>query len=475
MSFTLAIDQGTHASRAILYDINGEIIASEWQSVALQRLGNGHIEQDALEILRSIEFCIEQLLQKITASQRKQITQCGLATQRSTLVPCDESGQPVSAAISWQDTRAADMLETLQDEKQQIQDISGLPLSAHYGASKMRWLLEKKHDQQPHSDLRLLPLSSFLLKHLTRNDAFVVDPANAQRTQLMDVRSCDWSQELLDLYAIPRNVLPECVTSCQYFGTLLDTGIPLTAVNGDQNAALFAAGVPEADTAYINLGSGGFVLYPIKEVQLRAPLLTSVGNTDAQSSRYFLEGTVNGAGTALNWIKKQYPKDDWWERLPQWLAEITEPPIFINSIGNIGSPWWYTDLEPRFFNSIDNSINNDSESHSIEQRAVAVVESILFLVMNNLDLMRESANIQQLYLSGGVSRLDGLCQKLANLAQLPVIRIEARETTAKGIAWLAHSERPFWPYHINRTFKPQKEAGLTERYQTFTKYLENHE
>ena len=275
----------------------------------------------------------------------------------------------------------------------------------------MRWVLNHRLDQhqdnQTNNDLRLLPLSSFLLKHLTRSDVFVVDPANAQRTQLMDVRRCDWSQELLDLYAIPRDVLPDCVASCQKVGTLLDTGIPLTAVNGDQNAALFAAGEPEANTAYINLGSGGFVLYPIEEVQLRAPLLTSIGYTDAQTSRYFLEGTVNGAGNALNWIKEQYPKDDWLERLPQWLAAITEPPVFINSIGNIGSPWWNTDLEPEFINSI----NKNSESHSIEQRAVAVVESILFLVMNNLDLMRESeTSIRQLYLSGGVSQLDGLCQ-----------------------------------------------------------------
>ncbi len=476
MSYTLAIDQGTHASRAILFDADGKIIASEWQSVELQRLSNGYIEQDALQILRSIEVCIEQLLQKITTSQRKQITQCGLATQRSTLVPCDESGQPIAAAISWQDTRAAELLETLLEEKQRIQDISGLPLSAHYGASKMRWVLDKQRDQQQQqSSLRLLPLSSYLLKHLTRSDTFVVDPANAQRTQLMDVRSCDWSQELLDIYAIPRHFLPECVASCQHFGSLLDTGIPLTAANGDQNAALYAAGEPEANTAYINLGSGGFVLYPIEEVQLHAPLLTSIGYTDAQSSRYFLEGTVNGAGTALNWIKEQYPNDDWWQQLPQWLAEITEPPIFINSIGSIGSPWWYTDLEPGFFNGIDNNLDNSNESHNIEHRAVAVVESILFLVLNNLDLMRESAtSIQQIYLSGGVSRLDGLCQKLANLSQLPVIRFEARETTAKGIAWLAHSERPAWPHRINRTFTPKKDPGLMNRYQTFTSYLKNH-
>ncbi len=125
-------------------------------------------------------------------------------------------------------------------------------------------------------------------------------------------------------------------------------------------------------------------------------------------------------------------------------------------------------------NTIDDNKVNSNESHSIEYRAVAVVESILFLVQNNLDLMRESTTIRQLYLSGGVSRMDGLCQKLANLAQLPVIRFEARETTAKGIAWLAHSERPVWPQRINRRFEPEKEAGLMERYQTFTTYLENH-
>lgn len=464
MSLTLAIDQGTHASRAILYDANGKRLESEWQSVELKRHDGERIEQDANEILRSIKVCIEKLLHKIPQSQHEQISQCGLATQRSTLVPCDASGQAIGASISWQDTRAADFLDTLQDQKIQIQDISGLPLSAHYGASKMRWILDNQN--QPHSDLRLLPLSSFLIKHLTHSDAFVVDPANAQRTQLMNVQSCDWSQQLLEIYSIPRNVLPDCVASCQDFGTLLDTGIPLTAVNGDQNAALFAAGEPEANTAYVNLGSGGFVLYPIEEVQLRAPLLTSIGYTDVQTSCYFLEGTVNGAGNALNWIKQQYTKDDWWEQLPQWLDDITEPPIFINSIGDIGSPWWITDIEPEFIHT--------DEKQGIEHRAVAVLESILFLVMNNLDLMRESANIQQLFLSGGVSRMDGLCQKLANLSQLSVMRFETQETTARGIAWLARSDDPKWPHKISKTFTPQQEGSLKKRYQIFTEHLKNH-
>ena len=229
MSLTLAIDQGTHASRAILYDANGKIIESEWQSVELQRLSNGHIEQDALQILRSIEVCIEQLLQKIPTSQRKQITQCGLATQRSTLVPCDESGQPVAAAISWQDTRAAIFSKLCKMKNNVSRKLVVYRYRRIMVPAKCAGFLintDQQRDQQRHSSLRLLPLSSYLLKHLTRSDTFVVDPANAQRTQLMDVRSCDWSKELLDLYAIPRHVLPDCVASCQHFGTLLDTEHP---------------------------------------------------------------------------------------------------------------------------------------------------------------------------------------------------------------------------------------------------------
>ena len=461
MNFILAIDQGTHASRALLFDQNGQQVASHWCDVALSNPAPGRVEQNPAELLDSVRSSVSGLLATLDSRQRKTVSACGICTQRSTVVACRQSGKAISQALSWQDVRGANFLKTLHNHHADIQQLSGLPVSAHYGASKLRWLAQKL-DNRLADDLCLAPLASYLLINLLEEKRYVVDHSNAQRTQLMDLESLQWSPRLLNWFGISTDLLPVIKPMCFSYGHLLDTGIPVTAVCGDQNAAVFGAGDLSTDTAQVNLGSGAFVLRRLTKPAPSRQQLTGIACSDAHQVDYLREGTVNGAGTALGWASEQYQLGDLKPVLQGWLEKVADPPVFINTIGGLGSPWWRSDITPQWI--------GETPANK-EATGVAVAESMLFLVQDNLQLMQQEKPLQQIRLSGGLSQLDGLCQKLANLSGLAVERLDNPEATARGIAWLAAGRPDYWQQPAKEIFRPQRDAGLTNRYQQFCQQL----
>lgn len=460
MTCYLAIDQGTHASRAVLFDGGGRVLASRARAIALEQRGGGRVEQSPGAILRSVRDALRDLLEAADGGRGRTIAACGLATQRSTLLACDDAGAPLSPALSWQDTRGAGALAALAPHHAEIRRLSGLPVSAHYGATKARWLLDRATPAG--SGPRIAPLASYLLAHLVDGRPFVVDHANAQRTQLLDIARRDWSATLANWFGVPIACLPACRPVLHDYGYLDGAGIPLTAVSGDQNAALFANGPLPADTAHVNLGTGGFVLRRIDRPEPLDALLTGIAVSDAADATYLREGTVNGAGAALTWASERLHIGDPFKQLPRWLDSVDAPPLFVNAVGGIGSPWWETRLEPAWQGDAD---------HSDAARMVAVVESILFLLADNLTIMASEAPVQNLRVTGGLSRLDGLCRRLADLTGLPVDRVEQPEATARGIAWLCAGRPDTWAPAAWRRFEPHENPGLHERHTRFTELL----
>ncbi|VAW77466.1 Glycerol kinase [hydrothermal vent metagenome] len=463
MDYLLAIDQGTHASRALIFDAHGQRIASHLVPVGLDTPQAGHVEQDPGEILDSVREAVEHTVQSLPPAERDNIRACGLTTQRSTVLTWQANGAPLSAAISWQDTRGAPLVAALHAHAADIREQSGLPLSAHYGASKLHWLHQLLVDEP---ELRYGPLASFLLYHLT-GSGHVIDHSNAQRMQLMDVGSLTWSHQLADRFQLPLDGLPECRPVISDYGKLLDYGIPITAVCGDQNAAWHSHRADAQGCALINLGSGAFILAAQPPGDGEPELLSSVSVSDAQGAEWLLEGTVNGAGNALQWLAEQYGIDNLPEQLPEWLTQISSPPLFLNSVGGLGSPWWRQLPTPLFV--------PDDSTHSNAERAVAVVESILFLLQCNLERMLRHTTIERLRVSGGLSQLDGLCQKLANLSGLPVERCDDPEASARGVAWLAAGRPTDWlvSKDVSR-FDPVPDAPMQARYREFTELLQQH-
>ncbi len=456
MDHVLAIDQGTHASRALLFDGQGRQVAAHQAPVVLRRPRAGCAEQDAEEIVASLRTVVARVIGALPAARRDHIRACGLACQRSTVLAWRADGAPLSAAIGWQDIRGAPLVEALRPHAAAIRARSGLPLSAHYGASKLHWLQRRLGDEPR---LRLGPLVSFLLDRL--GDAgHVVDHSNAQRMQLLDVERLDWSPQLAAWFGVGLDGLPACRPVLNDYGVLAGYDIPLTAVCGDQNAAWHGSGAAAGGCALVNLGSGAFVLAAQGAGGEAPELLRSLAVSDASGAAWLLEGTVNGAGSALQWLAQREGVADLVNRLPGWLQGVADPPLFLNTVGGLGSPWWHHGGTPSF--------HPDEARHGCAERAVAVVESIVFLLQCNLQHMARYSTITRLRVSGGLSRLDGLCRKLADLSGLPVARCEAREASARGVAWLAAGRPDGWRLaEYSAHFEPQADAALRARYRHF--------
>ncbi|MDH5570219.1 MAG: FGGY family carbohydrate kinase [Gammaproteobacteria bacterium] len=460
MPYTLVIDQGTHASRAILFSADRQIVAHAEKSIQLLRIDHETIEQDAVEILQSIDHVVTHL----PAEKLQQAKCCGICTQRSTVLAWrKDTGQPLSPAISWQDRRSQQDLDQFQSRQARIHEITGLPLSAHYGAGKFRWLL--KHNPQvqqalAEDNLCMGPLVSYLLHHLLLNKPHLVDYSNAHRSLLFDIARRDWSNELLDLFTIPAWTLPACKPMLHDYGELIFNTIPVTAVCGDQNASIYAQGPIDPHSAMVNLGTGAFVLSGIDTIHTDTSLLCSVALGNDVSTAYLLEGTINGCGAALDWLQQQEPVDHLFDDLPDWLHSIQSPPLFINTISGLGSPWWKEGPAACFLGD---------ETASVESRYVAVIESIVFLIQHNLDEIQRYKTLDKIHISGGLSKLDGLCQKLANLSALPVVAMPDTEATAHGAAWLAQQCPPHIPpAHSSRRFSTRSDTGLLQRFQLFS-------
>ncbi len=456
----LAIDQGGHASRAILFDAAGNRVDEALAPVATRRKGADRVEHDAEELIASLQNAIGEVCARSARAGRR-IAAAGLATQRSSMVCWQrDTGAALSPVISWQDRRNAEWLAQLAPRGAWIRERTGLVLTPHYGASKMRWCLDHLPAVAAAADADQLimgPLASFILHRLLSGHPLLVDPANASRTQLWDPRSRDWSDELLALFGLRRECLPRCVTSRFDYGTL-DTPagpVPLTVATGDQSAVPFAFGALDPAAAYVNAGTGAFVQRAIRDQLPEAPrLLASVVWSDESGVDYMLEGTVNGAGSALEWFA-QRERADVATLLPAVeSADVGEPPLFLNGVSGLGSPFWVSKFEPRFIGE-----------GSAAARLLAVLESIVFLIKVNLDeLSRLGPPLARLVLTGGISSSDLFCRRLADLSGRAVWRSRESEATARGLAWLVAEARGEWLAAQGDSFAPRPDAALSARY-----------
>jgi glycerol kinase len=459
----LAIDQGGHASRALLFDAGGRRLDEAHAPVATQRAPGGRVEHDPEELIDSLRHAIDGVAGRAAQAGRR-IAAAGLATQRSSMVCWHRrTGVALSPVISWQDRRHAQWLRRLEPQAAAIRARTGLVLTPHYGASKMRWCLDHLPEVQAAAaagDLVMGPLASLIVHRLLDERPLLADPANAARTQLWDPALRDWSPPLLELFGVSRAHLPDCVPSRHAFGTLATPAgaVPLTVVTGDQSAVPFAFGALDAATAYVNVGTGAFVQRAIRDRLPEAPrLLVSVVWSDADGVDYMLEGTVNGAGSALDAFARGEAV-----ALPSLLAALEQsganvtPPLFLNGVSGLGSPFWVSDFPSRFVGE-----------GSREARLLAVIESIVFLIEVNLAELRAHGPLTRIVLTGGIAANDLFCRRLASLSGLPVWRSREPESTARGLAWLVAGAPAGWTPASGDDFPPQPDAALTARFRAW--------
>jgi glycerol kinase len=467
----LSIDQGGHASRALVFDASGAVIARG--EAPLETLRHAEwVEHEAGDLAASVRSALEQVAAQL-GGRVGGLQAAGLATQRSTLVCLRRSaGTALSRVLSWQDRRGAELLARLGLDADRVRQLTGLRMSPHYGASKIRWLLEHAPGVRAAAaerDLLAAPLASFLLHALGVTTEWVVDPANASRTLLMDAHALDWSPELLDAFGLDRSMLPAIRDSRSGFGKLRlgAASVPLKVVSGDQSAALFCLGAPPVGTAFINIGTGAFIQIVTGQTPVSHPdLLASIVWSEGSRRTYVLEGTVNGAGAALD---AQLAALGFSARpdsaaLLHMLARPERTALFLNGVAGLGSPDWVADFPTQYLGPADR-----------EQRLAAVIDSIVFLIMRNLGVMRRLVPVERIVVTGGLAQLDWIPQQLATLCEQPVVRLADPEATARGLAFLvSNGALPIAPALADaRTFAPLLHGEIQQRYRIWCEALQS--
>jgi glycerol kinase len=469
----LCLDQGGHASRAIVFNRQGKMVSSAYCDVETEYPAKHYVELNAQAVIESINTSIKQVLAHL-GEKKNHIVSAGLATQRSNIVCWNKkTGEALSPVISWQDRRNNEWLAQFNDKNEYIHKKTGLFLSPHYGASKLRWCIDHIPEvKKALNDNTLVfgPMASFIVFHLVKEKFLLADPVNASRTQLWNLKKHNWDEELLELFGIPLSALPHCVPSIHHYGTieLDELNIPLRLVTGDQSAAMYAYGQLQPDTAYVNTGTGAFLSRSSGPLALYSRrLLTSLIFRDSElksdsQNHFVLEGTVNGAGSALDWLSKQYPDTNIYEFLSEWLNEVETPPLFLNGISGLGAPFWLADFISQF-----------NREANLNEKAVAVVESIVFLLITCLDEMTKlSSPPEQIQITGGLASQNGLNQRIADLSGLPVYRPTDCEATARGTAYLLADQPTHWPEQdAGEWFEPEDNPAFKSRYAEWMKVM----
>lgn len=419
----LVLDQGGQSSRALLYDAQGGLIRQATRAVATERPAPDRVEQDPEALVDTLRECATEAL-----ADGEGAAAAGLAVQRSSVVCWDaRTGAALTPVLSWQDTRAHALFDEIALDAGAVRRTTGLPPTAHYGATKLAWCLRNVaavRDAYDAGALRLGPLSAFLLDRLLEGRPYLATATLAQRTLLYDVHADDWSDLLLAAFGIPRPLLPALMPDCAPLGHLSGTAIPVMVCVGDQNAIPYAAGAPGAETLYLNAGTGAFVLRAIPhDADTPRGLLRSL----LPRGGYAAEGTVNGAGSAVAWFENETRADFPWPALEALTTLPPGAPLFVNSVGDIGAPFWRTGVRARL----------EPDGGTAVERAYAVVESIAFLVRANVARMRDAGlGVPRVRMSGGLAASPFACRLVAAALDAPVDRSGDLEATARGVLTL---------------------------------------
>ena len=471
MRYVLAFDQGTTSSRAILFDAEARIIASAQKELKQYFPNNGYVEHDANEI-----WCDQLQVAREVISQSgicpKDIAAIGITNQRETTVVWDKkSGQPLARAIVWQDRRTAgDCAQLVADGHDRlIRQSTGLLPDPYFSATKLRWLLDnipQARQRAQRNELAFGTIDSWLVWNLTGGKAHVTDVSNASRTLLFNIHTMQWDDDLLALFDIPANILPQiCPSSCRVGQTeisLLGHEIPIGAMVGDQQAATFGQACFEAGMVKNTYGTGCFMLLNTGNTAVKSAnrLLTTVGWQLEQQAQptYCLEGSIFMAGATVQWLRDGLNLFAHTEEIEPLAASVqsTDDVFLVPALTGLGAPYW--DSQAR--GTLIGMTRGTTRAHL----ARAALESIALQVSEVLEAMHADAQagISQLRVDGGASRNDLLMQMQADLSGHPVLRPAVTETTALGAAYLAGLATGVWAdiqaisahWRIDRTFEP---------------------
>lgn len=463
----IGIDQGSSATKAVVLSAVGQILFSTRKDLPPPFRDGLRIEQDPLQLLTSVREVLEECIQQVQGPGASVIG-IGLSCQRSSCLIWNEStGEPLSPLLSWRDTRGMDLVRRLAPQEPLIFKASGLPLTPYYSATKFRWMRDNLAAGKP-ANAVFGTLSSFLVQRLTDNKQALIDHTNAARTQLMNIHTLSWDNELIEAFGLPGIRLPEIRPTAHGYGNVQTTAgtIPLRACLGDQQAAMLGLGVLAKGAAGLNYGTGGFLMVNTGGTLVPAPgLMASVHYSDDREQRYLLEGSVNAVGDSLEWVRSRLGLFREFDEVDDLCWKAATPVTAFIGLNGTGAPHWEAEISSAF-----HGLGPESSSADMVR---AVVEGTAFFMKDIADAML-TAGVEpaSLILSGGLSSLSYLVQIQADILGKDITISPAKEASALGAALLAGMQQGAWTAEdITRMMTPQGETlhgepnpGLTRRY-----------
>ena len=439
MALTLAIDQGTTGTTCLVVDDEPAIRGRGYAELPQHFPRPGWVEHDPEEIWESVLAAAGQALGAADGRPAR----LAITNQRETTLLWERaSGRPVANAIVWQDRRTADRCRELPAAL--LRERTGLVPDPYFSATKLEWLL---HGRDPRG-LAFGTVDSWLVWKLTGGRHHVTDETNASRTLLCSLETLDWDDDLLELFGVPRELLPAIRPSGSHFGEgeLLGLTLPIEGIAGDQQAALFAAGGAKA-----TYGTGSFVLVETDEPPQHGVLRTAAARLADEPPRRALEAAVFATGAALQWLRDGLGVLDHVAESEAVASSLEDNGgvYFVPALTGLGSPHWRPDVR----GTIVGLTRGTTREHVVR----AALEAAAYQVADVLEAM---PRIEQLRADGGMTRNHWLMQFQADVLGLPVETAAEVEQTALGAALLALGERR--PSPAGSRFDPR--PGAEEAY-----------
>ena len=437
----IAIDQGTTSSRAILFSCAGDILLTKQKELTLTYPQKGWVEQDPNEILADTTWALGAVIEEGADYARP--SAIGITNQRETTILWDKgTGEPVYNAIVWQDRRTADYCATLKDQglEAKITQKTGLLLDPYFSATKIKWILdnvEGARTRAQNGELLFGTVDCFLLWNLTGGKAHMTDATNAARTMIYNVVEGAWDDELLEIFDIPKSILPSVQDNCHDFGVTEVAGvqIPIAGMAGDQQAAMIGQACFDKAMVKSTYGTGCFALMNIGDEfkSSKNKLLTTIAYQFDGKTTYAIEGSIFVAGAAIQWLRDnlEFFSDASESEALANSVEDNNDVYFIPAFTGLGAPYW----NPNAKAAITGLSRESTKAHITR----AALEAQGFQTHDLMGAFKNDSGfqIEKLRVDGGLVHNGFMCQFLADILNCEVEVPKVTETTALGAAYLA--------------------------------------
>jgi glycerol kinase len=475
----LAIDAGTTGVTALVVDERGAVRGRGYREFPQHFPRPGWVEHDPDDWWRATLDSAGDALNAAGVSPAE-VAAVGITNQRETTVVWDRATlRPAHRAIVWQDRRTAPLCEALTDEgwEDRIRERTGLVVDPYFSGTKLAWLLDEVDGLRSEAvggRLAFGTVDAYLVARLTGGRVHATDHTNASRTMVFDIRRLDWDPELLDRLRIPPSILPEVRPSSGAFGrtdpeVFLGIDAPIAGIAGDQQAALVGQACFQPGDAKNTYGTGSFVLLNVGTAAPSVPgLLTTVAYSDAEGTRYALEGSIFVTGAAIQWLRDGLGIIDAADLAGPVAESVPDAGgvVFVPALVGLGAPWW----DPYARGTIVGITRGTTRAHLVR----AAVEAMAFQTRDVVDVMTAGGGVSLsvLKVDGGAAGMDLLCRLQADLLGVPVRRPVVRETTAMGAAFLAGLGTGVWSskeeavgaWSLDREFTPGDPAASDAGY-----------